>query len=144
MTGLARDSAEQLLTDAGLEPAIEETESDKPEDEVISQNPAAGTEVDKGSSVTLTVSKGIETVDVPNVDRVSQPSRCRRTAARRGAGPGGARAGRDRPGSGRRGHRRSVPAPAPSSTKGKQVVIIDRRADLRGRARRPGDQGSSP
>ena len=67
VTGLARDSAEQLLTDAGLEPAVEETESEQPEDEVISQNPAAGIEVDKGSRVTITVSKGIPTVSVPDV-----------------------------------------------------------------------------
>jgi serine/threonine-protein kinase len=68
VTGLARDSAEQLLTDAGLEPAIQETVSDKPVDEVISQNPAAGTQVDRGARVTLTVSKGIEEVNVPNVE----------------------------------------------------------------------------
>jgi eukaryotic-like serine/threonine-protein kinase len=67
VTGLARDSAESLLTDAGFEPAVEEAESDKPEDEVISQNPAAGTQVDRGSRVTITVSKGIEKVSVPDV-----------------------------------------------------------------------------
>ena len=72
VTGLARDSAEQLLTDAGLEPAIEETESDKPEDEVISQNPAAGTEVDKGSRVTH---HGLEG------DREGQPCRTSRASA---------------------------------------------------------------
>jgi beta-lactam-binding protein with PASTA domain len=67
VTGLARDSAEKLLTDAGLEPAIEEVESAKPENEVISQNPAAATKVDKGSRVTITVSKGIPMVTVPDV-----------------------------------------------------------------------------
>jgi beta-lactam-binding protein with PASTA domain len=68
VTGLTRDSAEQLLTDKGFEPAVEEAESEKPEDEVISQSPVAGTQVDKGSRVTITVSKGIETVNVPNVE----------------------------------------------------------------------------
>jgi eukaryotic-like serine/threonine-protein kinase len=68
VTGLSRDSAEQLLTDKGLEPAVQETESDKPENEVISQSPAGGEQVDRGSRVTITVSKGIEKVDVPNVE----------------------------------------------------------------------------
>jgi len=68
VTGLTRDSAEELLTGAGLEPAVEETESEKPEGEVIAQNPAAGTELDRGSRVTITVSKGIEKVSVPDVE----------------------------------------------------------------------------
>ena len=67
VTGLSRDSAEDLLAGAGLESAVEERESQEPEDDVISQNPAAGTEVDRGSTVTITVSTGIETVSVPNV-----------------------------------------------------------------------------
>jgi serine/threonine-protein kinase len=67
VTGLSRDSAEDLIGEAGLEPAVEEQESEEPEDDVISQNPAAGTEVDRGSTVTITVSTGIETVSVPNV-----------------------------------------------------------------------------
>jgi serine/threonine-protein kinase len=71
VTGLSRDSAEQLLTDKGLEPAVEETESDKPENEVISQSPAGGDHVDRGSRVTITVSKGIAKVDVPNVEGLS-------------------------------------------------------------------------
>jgi eukaryotic-like serine/threonine-protein kinase len=72
VTGLSRDSAEDLLTKAGLEPAVEEKESEEPEDDVISQNPAAGTEVDRGSTVTITVSTGIETVSVPNVVGLSR------------------------------------------------------------------------
>jgi beta-lactam-binding protein with PASTA domain len=67
VTGLARDSAEGLLTGAGLEVAVEERESEEPEGDVISQNPAAGTEVDRGSTVTIVVSTGIEKVSVPNV-----------------------------------------------------------------------------
>jgi serine/threonine-protein kinase len=67
VTGLSRDSAETLLTKAGLEPAVEERESKEPVDDVIAQNPAAGTELDRGSTVTITVSTGIETVSVPNV-----------------------------------------------------------------------------
>jgi eukaryotic-like serine/threonine-protein kinase len=67
VTGLTSNSAEDLLSKAGLEPAVEEAASDKPEDEVISQSPAAGTEVDRGSRVTITVSTGPETVSVPDV-----------------------------------------------------------------------------
>lgn len=72
VTGLSRDSAQDLLTKAGLEPAVEEKESEEPEDDVISQNPAGGTEVDRGSTVTITVSTGIEKVSVPNVVGLSR------------------------------------------------------------------------
>jgi len=72
VTGLSRDSAENLLTEAGLEVAVEERESEEPEDDVISQNPAAGTEVDRGDTVTITVSTGIERVSVPNVVGLSR------------------------------------------------------------------------
>jgi len=67
VTGLSRDSAEDLIAEAGLKSAVEEREAEEPEDDVISQNPAAGTEVDRGTTVTITVSTGIETVSVPNV-----------------------------------------------------------------------------
>ena len=39
---------------------------------MISQNPAAGTEVDRGTTVTITVSTGIEEVSVPNVVGLSR------------------------------------------------------------------------
>jgi eukaryotic-like serine/threonine-protein kinase len=67
VTGLSRDSAEDLLAKAGLEVAVEEQESEEPEDDVISQNPVGGTEVDRGTTVTITISTGIEMVSVPNV-----------------------------------------------------------------------------
>jgi serine/threonine-protein kinase len=72
VTGLSRDSAEDLLVKAGLEVAVEEQESEEPEDDVISQNPAAGSEVDRGTTVTITVSTGIETVSVPDVTGLSR------------------------------------------------------------------------
>jgi serine/threonine-protein kinase len=72
VTGLSRDSAEDLLVKAGLEVTVEEQESEEPEDDVISQNPAAGTEVDRGTTVTITVSTGIEQVSVPNVVGLSR------------------------------------------------------------------------
>jgi anti-sigma regulatory factor (Ser/Thr protein kinase) len=67
VTGLSRDSAENLLTGEGLEVAVEERESEEPEDEVIAQNPVAGTELERGETVTITVSTGIEEVTVPDV-----------------------------------------------------------------------------
>jgi eukaryotic-like serine/threonine-protein kinase len=72
VTGLSRDSAEDLIVKAGLEVAVEEQESEEPEDDVISQNPAGGTEVDRGATVTITVSTGIEKVSVPNVVGLSR------------------------------------------------------------------------
>jgi eukaryotic-like serine/threonine-protein kinase len=72
VTGLSRDSAEDLLSEAGLEVAVEQRESEEPEDDVISQDPAAGTEVDRGSTVTIAVSTGIEKVSVPNVVGLSR------------------------------------------------------------------------
>jgi serine/threonine-protein kinase len=142
VTGRARDSAEQLLTDAGLEPAIEETESDKPEDEVISQNPAAGFEVDKGSRVTVTVSKGIPTVSVPDV----QGSNRRDAVAELRAAGLVATV-----------HEQDVTDPAQDGVvidqrpgvgtqldKGKQVVIIIGVLISGDQLQNPGDQGSSP
>ena len=46
---------------------MREEPSDKPSDEVVSQDPAAGTEVDAGSRITITVSTGPEQVEVPDV-----------------------------------------------------------------------------
>jgi serine/threonine-protein kinase len=67
VVGLSRDSAEDRLRDAGLEPAVEERESEEPEDQVISQDPTAGTAVDRGDTVTITVSTGVAKATVPNV-----------------------------------------------------------------------------
>jgi eukaryotic-like serine/threonine-protein kinase len=65
--GLSSDSAEAQISDAGLVPAVQEAESEEPEGEVISQDPSAGTELRLGSTVTITVSTGIEQVVVPDV-----------------------------------------------------------------------------
>jgi len=72
VTGLSRDSAEDLLSEAGLEVTVEERESEEPEDDVISQDPAAGSEVDRGTTVTITVSTGIEMVSAPDVVGLSR------------------------------------------------------------------------
>jgi serine/threonine-protein kinase len=142
VTGLTRDSAEQLLTEAGLEPAVVETESEKPENEVISQNPAAGTEVDRNSRVTITVSKGIEKVGVPNVQGFT-----RRDALAAIRAEGLVPVARER----------DVTDPAQDGVvieqrpgggtqleKGKQVVIIIGALISGDELQTPGDQGSSP
>jgi beta-lactam-binding protein with PASTA domain len=65
--GLSGDSAESSLAAEGFGVAVQEQESAEPEGEVIAQSPGGGTEVDRGTTVTITVSTGIEQVDVPDV-----------------------------------------------------------------------------
>jgi serine/threonine-protein kinase len=67
VVGLSRDSAQDSLRGEGLKVVVREESSDKPEDEVLSQDPAAGTEVDAGTRVTITVSSGPKQVNVPDV-----------------------------------------------------------------------------
>jgi serine/threonine-protein kinase len=57
VVGLDQPSAESQLKDAGLEVNVEQQESPAvPEGLVISQSPSAGTNVAKGTTVTITVS----------------------------------------------------------------------------------------
>jgi eukaryotic-like serine/threonine-protein kinase len=65
--GLSSDSAEAQISDAGLVPAVQEQESEQPEGEVIAQDPGAGVQLELGSTVTITVSTGIEQIVVPDV-----------------------------------------------------------------------------
>jgi eukaryotic-like serine/threonine-protein kinase len=67
VTGLSRESAEDSLRGEGLKVVVREEASDTREGDVISQDPAANTEVDAGSRVTITVSTGPEQVGVPDV-----------------------------------------------------------------------------
>jgi serine/threonine-protein kinase len=62
------DAARAELERVGLEVSIarEETNASAP-DTVIGQDPAGGTEVEKGTTVTLTVAQEVETVSVPGV-----------------------------------------------------------------------------
>jgi serine/threonine-protein kinase len=142
VTGLTRDSAEQLLADKGFEPAVEETESEKPEGQVVSQNPAGGTEVDRGSRVTITVSKGIEMVNVPNVEGFTRRDAAAQVRAA-GLVP--------------EVHEQDVTDPAQDGVvieqrpgvgaelqKGKQVVLIVGKLISGDELQNPGDQGSSP
>jgi beta-lactam-binding protein with PASTA domain/tRNA A-37 threonylcarbamoyl transferase component Bud32 len=71
VVGLSRSSAESEIEDSGLKAAIEEQDSDKPKDEVISQSPTAGTRIDRGERVTITISRGKAKVGVPDVEGLS-------------------------------------------------------------------------
>jgi eukaryotic-like serine/threonine-protein kinase len=80
VTGLSRDSAETRLRDEGFGVSVAEQESDVAEGDVISQSPAAGTELTRGETVTITISTGRAQVDVPDV--IGQSERNARSALR--------------------------------------------------------------
>jgi eukaryotic-like serine/threonine-protein kinase len=67
VVGQDEDVARGTLEDAGLKVSRQLANSTAPKGQVTAQTPTAGTSVDKGSRVTLTVSKGPEKVDVPSV-----------------------------------------------------------------------------
>jgi beta-lactam-binding protein with PASTA domain len=83
VVGQDKNDARAQLEDAGFSVSVSRTFSDAPKNEVVSQSPTAGTQVDKGSQVTITVSKGQEKVEVPDV--VGMDVKAAR-AALRGAG----------------------------------------------------------
>jgi eukaryotic-like serine/threonine-protein kinase len=67
LVGTQRSLAVQQIRSRGLTPSVEEEESSAPRGEVIRQSPSAGSELPRGSSVTIVVSAGEEQVSVPNV-----------------------------------------------------------------------------
>lgn len=69
VVGLTSEAARQQLSALGLEISVTEEASDRPTGEVTAQSPDAGTEVDPGSTVEVTVSSGpdVTEVTVPNV-----------------------------------------------------------------------------
>jgi eukaryotic-like serine/threonine-protein kinase len=60
-------SAHSELRNAGLTYTDNQVNASQPKGTVISQTPTGGTKVDKGSTVTLTISKGPNTANVPDV-----------------------------------------------------------------------------
>ena len=64
------DTAQRALENDGFTVAdpVQETSEDVPKGEVISQNPEAGTDADKGSEVELTVSSGPDQVTIPQLN----------------------------------------------------------------------------
>ncbi len=69
VVGQNKAAASATLRDKGFNVTVQPVTSNQPKDQVISQNPSAGTTVDKGSRVTLLVSKGPQKVVVPDVLR---------------------------------------------------------------------------
>jgi beta-lactam-binding protein with PASTA domain/predicted Ser/Thr protein kinase len=68
LVGLTLEAARQRLSAKGLELSSTEEESDRPAGEVTGQSPDAGTRVEPGSTVELTVSSGgPATVPLPNL-----------------------------------------------------------------------------
>ncbi|NUS41738.1 MAG: Stk1 family PASTA domain-containing Ser/Thr kinase [Terrabacter sp.] len=60
--------AERAITAAGLEyEQATDTESTEPENTFLGQNPNGGTEVDRGTTVTVTFSAGPDTIGVPDL-----------------------------------------------------------------------------
>jgi eukaryotic-like serine/threonine-protein kinase len=67
VVGQNQEQATAALEDAGLTVRAETVESDRPPGEVIEQDPAANESVEEGAEVTLTVSGGPSTTQVPDV-----------------------------------------------------------------------------
>jgi serine/threonine-protein kinase len=72
LVGLSVDSATKRLDDLGLTYRVTREDSDKPEDEVIGQDPGQGTSLDPGGTVTLTVARPVAQTPVPFVTGLSE------------------------------------------------------------------------
>ncbi|NLT05288.1 MAG: serine/threonine protein kinase [Solirubrobacterales bacterium] len=72
LVGQTLDSATGQLDDAGLAYRIVREESERPEDEVLAQDPGGGAFVDPGATVTLTVAEPVAQVSVPFVTDLSE------------------------------------------------------------------------
>ena len=66
VVGETQEDAVARLRDEGLSPIVRERSSSEPVDTVIEQTPAAGQQVDEGSTVTIFVSNG-KVREVPDV-----------------------------------------------------------------------------
>jgi serine/threonine-protein kinase len=66
------NTAEGILTQAGLQFTVKNTPNNAQQGLVLSADPSSGTSVNKGSTVTLTVSSGPNSVTVPSVAGLSQ------------------------------------------------------------------------
>ncbi|GIG20745.1 serine/threonine protein kinase [Cellulomonas chitinilytica] len=67
VVGLTEDQAKQAITDADLLYQRTEAASEEPKGTAISSDPAAGKQVEKESTVTVTISTGPATTTVPDV-----------------------------------------------------------------------------
>ena len=64
--GLPGNEASERLQEAGFRVTIATAASDAPSGTVFAQDPAAGTDAEEGSTVTISVSRGPDTIAVPN------------------------------------------------------------------------------
>jgi eukaryotic-like serine/threonine-protein kinase len=69
--GMPFESAESTLQGAGFAVARQDVDDNDPVGVVVGQNPAAGTQQGKGSVITLQVSKGPQSSQVPDVTSLS-------------------------------------------------------------------------
>ncbi len=67
LVGSQRSLAVEQIRARGLSPEVSEEEDEAPAGEVIRQAPSAGSELPRGSTVTIVVSAGEEQASVPNV-----------------------------------------------------------------------------
>jgi eukaryotic-like serine/threonine-protein kinase len=67
LVGSQRRLAVQQIRGRGLTPSVSEEESNSPAGEVINQSPSAGSEVEPGATVAITVSAGKQQALAPNV-----------------------------------------------------------------------------
>jgi serine/threonine protein kinase/beta-lactam-binding protein with PASTA domain len=68
VVGTLLDAARAQLTALGLKVAVKQQDSDKPKDQVLAQDLADGSGVDKGATITLTVSNGPKAVLVQDMN----------------------------------------------------------------------------
>ena len=71
VVGMTEEEATDELETAGFDVQVDERPSEKDEGEVIKQDPKAGRKLEEGETVTITVSTGVEQVEVPDVEGLS-------------------------------------------------------------------------
>jgi beta-lactam-binding protein with PASTA domain len=74
VAGLTASAARRALEDAGFTVTVVRVHSEEPVGTVVTQSPRAGAELRKGAAVTLRVSSGPATVDVPDVIGLDEQS----------------------------------------------------------------------
>lgn len=72
LTGHTLEEAQEMLDDLNLKYELEAVESDKDANTVVSQDPAAGEEVDEYTEITISYSKGDSGITIPDVKNQSK------------------------------------------------------------------------
>ncbi len=72
VVGSNRDTAKRNLESLGFVVVINDVDSVEDKDKVVSQDPKAGTELNKGATVTLAVSKGNQ-IEMPDIEGMTVP-----------------------------------------------------------------------